>query len=273
MNNFGMKELYGVTLKTTSILEINGEIYEEDEPILSFENIQIGSFDEIKDRRIASGGVGNTTRIIWNDTKGMNIQISEGIVSRTGLSLISNSKIFKRAGALKVPYNEILESEKDEDGNYILNLRYPLASSKPYVRRNGEKITDIDFGNFDGKGKILVKNVDDEAEIEPPVYIVYYDYIYEGNQSNMVIGQRAVRGAFLSLTGRMRVKDDQTGKEVTCLVTFPKVELISDLTLRLGEGVTPYVYGFHLLAHPVGERGNQYVGDYIVLDRDIDCDI
>jgi hypothetical protein len=272
MNNFGMKELYGVTLKTTSILEINGEIYEEDEPILSFEKIQIGSFDEIKDRRIASGGVGNTTRIIWNDTKGMNIQISEGIVSKIGLSLISNSKIFRRADDLVVPYNEILESEKDENGNYVLNLRYPLFK-RPYVRRNGEKITNFSFGNLDEKGRISVKNVDDEAEIEPPVYVVYYDYIYEGNQSNMVIGQRAVRGAFLSLTGRMRVKDDQTGKEVTCLVNFPKVELISDLTLRLGEGVTPYVYGFHLLAHPVGERGNQYVGDYIILDRDIDCDI
>ena len=82
MNNFGMKELYGVTLKTTSIMEVNGEFYEENEPIISFEKIQIGNFEEFKDRRVAQGGYGNQTRIIWNDTKGMSIHISEGVVSK-----------------------------------------------------------------------------------------------------------------------------------------------------------------------------------------------
>lgn len=273
MNNFGMKELYGVTLKTTSIMEVNGEFYEENEPIISFEKIQIGNFEEFKDRRVAQGGYGNQTRIIWNDTKGMSIHISEGIVSKMGLSLISNSKLLTKPARITIPYNEILESEKDEEGNYILNLRYPLENQKPYVRRNGQKITDIDYGNFEGKGRILINGVDDDAEIEPPQYIVYYNYIYDGNMSNMRIGERAVRGCFLSLTGRMRVKDDQTGKEVTALVNFPKIELVSDLTLRLGSEVTPYVYGFNLLAHPVGERGNQYVGEFIILDKDIDCDI
>jgi hypothetical protein len=71
----------------------------------------------------------------------------------------------------------------------------------------------------------------------------------------------------------MRVKDDQNGKETTCLVEFPKVELMSDLTMRLGNNISPYVYGFQLQAHPVGERGNQYVCNFTLLDRDIDSDI
>ena len=60
----------------------------------------------------------------------MSIHISEGVVSKMGLSLISNSKLLTRPARITIPYNEILESEKDEEGNYILNLRYPLENQK-----------------------------------------------------------------------------------------------------------------------------------------------
>lgn len=271
MNYFGVKELYGVTLKCTSNMEINGEWFEEDEPIISFDKIQIAYLNEQKSRHVAQGGYHNQTFVQWDDTTGMNIQLSEGVISKTGLSLISNSGILRQENAkIIIPYNEILESEK-ENGDWILNLRYPLAA-KPYIRRNGEKITDFQWANLNSKGKIKINNLQDDAEIEPPVYIVYYDYIYNGNVNNMCVGRRLVNG-FLSLTGRMRLKDDQSGKETTCLIEIPKVQLMSDLTMRLGSEVSPYVYGFQMQAHPVGERGHQYVCKFTMLDKDIDSDI
>ena len=271
MNYFGVKELYGVALKCTSNMEINNEWFEEGEPILFFDKIQIAYLDEQKRRVTAKGGYGNQALVKWEDTTGMGIQLSEGVISKTGLSILSNSKILsKDKTVIYIPYSETLESIK-EDGQYYLHLRHNISKS-PYVYRNGEKITNFNYGNFNSKGKILINNIDDEAEIEPPIYTVYYDYKYEGNTENLCIGQRLVRG-FLSLTGRMRLKDDQSGKETTCLIEIPKVELMSDLTMRLGSGVNPYIYGFNLQAHPVGERGNQYVCKFTMLNEDIDSDI
>lgn len=269
MNYFGVKELYGVTLKCTSNMEINGEWFEEGEPIISFDKIQIAYLNEQKRRISARGGYHNQTFITWEDTTGMGIQLSEGVISKTGLSLISNSGILKEDNQkIIIPYSEILESEK-EDGKWILTTRHPLGT-KPYIRRNGKKITD--FTCQPNTMKITINNVQDDAEIEPPQYNVYYDYIYQGGAHKMCVGHRLVNG-FLSLTGRMRLKDDQSGKETTCLIEIPKVQLMSDLTMRLGSEVNPYVYGFQLQAHPVGERGNQYVCKFTMLDRDIDSDI
>lgn len=269
MDYFGVKELYGVTLKCTSNMEINGEWFEEGEPIISFDKIQIAYLNEQKRRTSARGGYHNQTLITWEDTTGMGIQLSEGVISKTGLTLISNSGILREENAkITIPYSENLKSEK-ENGNWILKVRYPLGT-KPYIRRNGQKITDFSCENNDTK--ITINGVQDDAEIEPPIYTVYYDYIYDGDAGNMCVGQRLVHG-FLSLTGRMRLKDDQSGKETTCLIEIPKVQLMSDLTMRLGSEVNPYVYGFNLQAHPVGERGNQYVCKFTMLDRDIDSDI
>lgn len=271
MNYFGVKELYGVVLKCTSNMEINGKLFKEDEPIIFFDKLQIAYLDEQKKRTAAKGGYGNQTLVKWEDTTGMGIQLSEGVISKMGLSILSNSKILSEDKTpINIPYSENLESEK-EDGKYYLNLRHNISSS-PYIYRNGEKIADFNYENFNSKGKILINNVDDEAEIEPPIYTVYYDYKYQGKTERLCIGQRLVRG-FLSLTGRMRLKDDQSGKETTCLIEIPKVELMSDLTMRLGSGVSPYIYGFNLQAHPVGERGNQYVCKFTMLDEDIDSDI
>lgn len=269
MDYFGVKELYAVTLKCTSNMEINGEWFEKGEPIISFDKIQIAYLDEQKHRTSAQGGYHNQTFITWEDTTGMRVQLSEGIISKTGLALISNSGILAQDNTkIVIPYSEILESE-GENGEWFINVKYPLAT-KPYIRRNGKKITDFTCKGQDTK--IKINNVQDDAEIEPPIYTVYYDYIYEGNTSKMCVGQRLVHG-FLSLTGRMRLKDDQSGKEITCLIEIPKVQLMSDLTMRLGSEVSPYVYGFNLQAHPVGERGNQYVCKFTMLDRDIDSDI
>lgn len=271
MNYFGVKELYGVALKCTSNMEINGKWFQEGEPIIFFDKLQIAYLDEQKRRTAAKGGYGNATLVKWEDTTGMNIQLSEGVISDMGLSILSNSRILSQdKNTILIPYSETLESEKEE-GGYALQLKH-LPQERPYVYRNGEKINEFLYQNVNSKGKILINNVNDEAEIEPPKYTVYYEYKYTGNANNLCIGQRLVRG-FLSLTGRMRLKDDQSGKETTCLIEIPKVELMSDLTMRLGSGVSPYVYGFNLQAHPVGERGNQYVCKFTMLDEDIDSDI
>lgn len=270
MNYFGIKDLYDVTLKTTSNIEINGEPYEKNEPIISFDKIQIALLSEGKDRRTAQGGLGNQSLIFWEDTTEIDFQFSEGIISKPGIGILSNSQILRKNNEpLILPCNEVLESDFEE-GKYVLNTKRPL-SGNVFVRRNGERFKDFTWENVGLKGKILLNNVKDEEEGTLPQYVVYYDYEYDKGADICKIGQRAIKG-FLSLTAKTRLKDDQSGKETTCFIEIPKIKLMSDLTMRLGSAVNPYVYGFNMTGFPVGERSSQYVCKITMLDRDIDCD-
>ena len=89
MNYFGVKELYGVTLKCTSNMEVNEEWFEEGEPLIFFDKIQIAYLDEQKRRTAAKGGYGNQTLVKWEDTTGMGIQLSEGVISKIGINYSS----------------------------------------------------------------------------------------------------------------------------------------------------------------------------------------
>ena len=68
-NEFGMKELYSVFLKTTYSMRMNGKDFEENEIIAAFDKIQIANFKEIVSRVSANGGYQNETRVIWEDPK------------------------------------------------------------------------------------------------------------------------------------------------------------------------------------------------------------
>jgi hypothetical protein len=68
-NEFGLKELYDLTLKTTYPIEIAGRKFETGEVVARFDKIQIANFKEITSRISANGGFDNRPHAIWEDTK------------------------------------------------------------------------------------------------------------------------------------------------------------------------------------------------------------
>jgi hypothetical protein len=68
-SEFGLKELYDLTLKATYSIEMDGHIFEAGEVIARFDKIQLANFREITSRVSAKGGNGNSTHIIWEDPK------------------------------------------------------------------------------------------------------------------------------------------------------------------------------------------------------------
>lgn len=102
--------------------------------------------------------------------------------------------------------------------------------------------------------------------------IVDYEYDYSGKTEIMTVGKRLVSG-FLSLEGRTRVKDDITGHTRTGILKIPKLKLVSDLSMRLGNSADPVVANFSAVGHPVGERGNTKVMEFFFLEDDIDSDM
>ena len=74
----------------------------------------------------------------------------------------------------------------------------------------------------------------------------------------------------MRLEGKTRLKDDKTGNNVTGLIVIPKMKMVSDLSVRLGEDASPTVANFAAIGYPTGERGRKTVCEMAILDRDID---
>ena len=101
---------------------------------------------------------------------------------------------------------------------------------------------------------------------------VSYIFEYTKEATKMVVGQRFLNG-YLALEGRTRVKDDVTGHTHTGIIKIPRLKLMSDLSMRLGENATPVMGTFKAVGYPVGEKGNRKAMEIIFLNDDIDSDI
>ena len=75
-NQFSLKELYDVKIKTTYPIEINGKQLEIGETIAMFDRIKIANFEEIKNFIAAKGGYNNEGRVFWEDEKEIRIKTS-----------------------------------------------------------------------------------------------------------------------------------------------------------------------------------------------------
>jgi hypothetical protein len=102
--------------------------------------------------------------------------------------------------------------------------------------------------------------------------LIDYWYEYDNKCTILTIGQALTRG-FLSFTGKMRVKDDVTGKVTTGIINIPKLRLMSDLSIRVGSDSIPQVGRLDAIAIPEGVRGQSKVMEIIFLNDDIDADM
>ena len=254
--NFGMKELYDVFIKATFPIEINGRLYEEGETIISFDKIQISYLDEIKARTSAQGGFANTSLITWEKTSEINFSVSEGVVSKIGLALLSNSQLEKNEDYIPLSYHQLIET--DENGEAILKYP-PINPIFVYKESTGEKIT------FDIDGFIL------KTSSPYTNLVVDYNFEYTLTSSTMKIGERMING-YLKLEGKMRVKDDTDGKSKTAILIIPRIRLTSDLSIRLGKQANPVVSSFSFAGFPSDDRRNPQVAYIIYIDNDIDSD-
>ena len=126
---FGIKELYSVNLRTKSKIEINGVVFEENEPILTFDNIQLAPLSENKIRRSARGGKNNEELVYWENTTDVTFSLSEGVISKNGLAILSNSKLIKKENEIfSCPFREELESNAlgEIDTKYNINQDKPI---------------------------------------------------------------------------------------------------------------------------------------------------
>jgi hypothetical protein len=85
-------------------------------------------------------------------------------------------------------------------------------------------------------------------------YIIDYYYKYDNGYDIIEFGNSLISG-YLSLEGKMRVKDDITGQVKTGIIKIPKLKLLSNLSIRLGNDAIPQVGRLDAIAVPTGSRG------------------
>ena len=154
---------------------------------------------------------------------------------------MANANLIKGKGEEVVRINSRQICESDKNGIIVFNkeIQEPIFI---YDKKTGEKITDWTKTN----STITLKKSYHEVFVD-------YWYTYSNGFSTFEIGRPLING-FLSLTGKMRVKDD-TGKVVTAIIDIPKLRLMSDLSMRVGSDAIPQVGRLDAVAVPEGVRG------------------
>ena len=260
-NEFGLQELYFVQLKSTYPIEIKGKEFAAGEVIAAFDNIQISNFQEIHKEAAAQGGYQNRKLVIWNRTEGVDLIFTQGIFSKTQLSLMNNMRLITLNENQIVRIAQRDELETDSEGKITLT-HIPINSwIFVYNKETGEKLTGLSW-------------VDQQTLQTPLIYqevIVDYEYAYDNGIDVSFVGEDIFDG-YLSLEGRTRIKDDITGETHTAIIYIPKLKITSDFNLTLGQNAQPIVGKFKATALATGDRKQSKALEIYFLEDDIDKD-
>ena len=260
-NEFGLKELYDLTLKSTYPIEIEGRVFETGEVIARFDKIQLANFREVTSRSTANGGKSNPALVVWEDPKEIQLNFTQGVFSRKQLALLSNSNLVKSAPGDKFQVSAHFTGESDEEGKIQLD-KEKVSNVFVYNAKTFEKINPI---NVDlEKGVIVISDSYLDVDID-------YQYEYTNEVCTMSVGQRLISG-FLQLEGKTRVKDDITGKTRTAILRIPRLKLVSDLSMRLGREAGPLLANFAAVGYPSVGRDKK-VMEMLFLNDDIDAEM
>ena len=258
-NQFSLKELYDVKIKTTYPIEINGKQLEIGETIAMFDRIKIANFEEVKNFIAAKGGYNNEGRVFWEDEKEIRINFQQGIFNTSQFSLMNNAKLLenKESGLLTISKREMNQS--NGEGNIFLE-ETPLGNVFIYDE-NGNKLS------YSQEEENRLKIDETYCRV-----IVDYEYKYKGNSQSILVGRPLIQG-FLSLEGKTRVKEDITGQVKTGIIKIPKLRLMSELSMRLGQDAVPVMGSMTISGLPSGVKGSKKVMELTILEEDIDSDI
>lgn len=265
-----------------------GERYiEADEPVLYFDNVTMAMLSEQSREIYARGGWLNQPKVIWQDRSEIRFQMSEGVVSQFGLGILLGAKVaikgkekpilmHKTEGPMEpldtgLIYLEHWPVEPNEKKTFIFEYARDAVQKKIY----GKRIT----GKSDGFGgerpciqlyenKELTTLADTNKK-----YIVDYYYEYGKEAISYTLQKERFNGLF-SLEGKFYSKDENEGMNYTNILYMPKVRIVSDINLRLGERADPTVSAFNIIGLPetVGDDKDLIV-EVQHLDEDLDPDI
>lgn len=254
---FSFKELYDVCLTAPIDITMGTKTFLAGEPICYFDKISLASLNEVKEVKNAKGGFENQVLVSWEKTAEVRLAFTQGIFSKSQLSLVLNSQVENSNEPFLIRKREI----KETDENGILTLsEAPASNLYTYNYETGEPLS----YELDGQ----------ELTFSTPflTVLITYQYNYTATHTTINIGER-LNNCYLCLEGKTREKDDITGKNKTGIIKIPKLKLMSPLILRLGNSANPNIISFQAVGYPTGEKGKLSPISLTFLEDDIDSDI
>ena len=286
---FGVKELYEVVLKAKTPMQFGSRRLEVGEPVLYFENINIAVLNEKSSAIMARGGWSNMPRVIWEDRSEVQFSLAEGVMSSISMGILLSATVTEKTNieeSLLVPKREgpfdlengrlwlehppVLYPEKKV---FIYEYARDVAQKKVYgvLDPDNNKVND-----FMGETLTCIKVFEDkEKQIEADAtkqYIVDYYYKYTDKALLYTIQKERFNGLF-TLEGKFYSKDENDGLNYTNLIYMPKVRVVSNINLRLGERADPTTSVFNIIGLPEGVVGNKkgLILEITRLSEDIDA--
>jgi len=285
---FGVKELYEVVLKAKVPMQFGSRRLEEGEPVLYFENVSISMLSERNSPIMARGGWSNMPRVIWEDRSEVTFSLTEGVMSSISMGiLLSANMTEKQEGtSIAVPMREG-PFELDTGGGFYLN-HYPILPPQKkvfiyeYERDVGQRkvygtIDKTRYNPLTGEIEPYIILFDDKQKtIEADAtkhYMVDYYYEYKDEALIYLIQKERFNGLF-TLEGKFYSKDENDGLNYTNLIYMPKVRVVSDINLRLGERADPTTSVFNIVGMPEKtDDSNNLILKITRLNQDIDANI
>ena len=281
---FGLKELSQVTLRARTSIQFGSRRIEEGEPILYFENVSMSVLNERNSIISARGGWENRPRVVWDSRQDVTFTLQEGVLSSVGMSMLLSANAVARCVEEKdyilVPMREELKIRKTLE---VPKARhYILPTHKPHIDPPRVKMFLLQYDRDNIQRKVYGR-YEDVGEDEPCI-VLYYDknlqqlvednyeycladYYYEystedreanGEEAPLVytLSRDRFNGLF-TLEGKFYSKDENDGMNYINLLYMPKVRIVSDINLRLGEKANPTVSVFNIIGLPVNEGGTK----------------
>ena len=277
-------------------MQFGNRYIEAQEPVLYFENVNMSLLTEQNRPIFARGGFGNMPRVIWDERSEVQFQMIEGVMSSVGMGILLSSNVlseqdkqplyihmkegpleFSLDNVVQLKHWPVLYPEKktfifDYDRNAIQEKLY----GKIYISQSDqEKLDNQEITMNDIIPRIAIfedKNCQSKAKNNRK-YVVDYYYKYEDEALIYSVEKERFNGLF-TLEGKFYSKDENEGKKYTNVLYMPKVRIVSNINLRLGERADPTVTTFTIIGLPetVGDQKN-LIMEITRLGRDIDADI
>ena len=284
---FGHKELYEVVLRAKNPMQFGDRYIEVDEPILYFNNVQMAMLSEQNKPVFARGGWANMPRVIWDDRNEVTFQMVEGVMSSVGMGILLSSNVLAKEQDKPLYIHKIEGPFKVGANRHLYLQHWPVSSDirKTFIfdyDRNAvqQKIYGkLIHGLTDPLGQELHciqifkdKNCETLAD-NSREYLVDYYYEYEKEALIYSVQKERFNGLF-TLEAKFYSKDENEGNNYTNILYMPKVRIVSNINLRLGERADPTVSTFNIIGLPetVGDQKN-LIMEITRLGQDIDADI
>lgn len=266
LQEMGIKELEHVILKAKGDeTNFNGHYFEDGEPILYFRNIQIGLLSE--DTRVvaAQGGFLNQPRVVWEERSNTTFQFSNGTLNPISLKMLLESNMLKEDRP-RIPYQELVYLDKQGQG-YLTHEPVPDEEGKIFYQgfARGNLQNKIE-GKLDDQNRKKFYCGDNYADQE----IMVNYYYYSENSGTIYTLSRERKANLYSLEATFYLKDENDGRLHTGILEMPKVYIMSNINLRMGERADPTVGTFRIMAMPEDYDGyDSMVWRMTYLDEDI----